>query len=244
MTRQVAKDKEEASAVEYFGEQADRWQGLYALKPAFRDRLDLFVGSLLRLAPPPGRVLDFGCGPGVVSLALAAQGYEVLGVDGSQRMIDQAETQRARRGLTNAGFRLMPAEAFDVPEASVDAVVSSSVLQYVADDARLLAGFTSALKPGGWLLISVPHAGSVVGWLEAGLHRLPAVRRREGRGFLDHSRRLYAKRPFLAALERLGFGDFECTHFEVPVLGRWGIRLSRLSRVGVMLLVAGRKRPS
>jgi 2-polyprenyl-3-methyl-5-hydroxy-6-metoxy-1,4-benzoquinol methylase len=94
MRQEMEKDD---SAVDYFGQQADRWQGLYALKPAFKDRLDLFLKSLLRLAPPPGRVLDFGCGPGVISFAVAERGYEVLGVDGSEAMIAQAEKERARR---------------------------------------------------------------------------------------------------------------------------------------------------
>jgi SAM-dependent methyltransferase len=238
MRQDMEKDD---SAVDYFGQQADRWQGLYALKPAFKDRLDLFLKSLLRLAPPPGRVLDFGCGPGVISFAVAERGYEVLGVDGSEQMIAQAEKERARRGVSNPRFSLMPAEAFDVPKESVDAVISSSVLQYIPDDRRLLASLASALKPGGTLLISVPHAGSVLGWLEARLHRLPTMKRREGRGFLDYSQRLYDKDELLATLESVGLGSFECTFFEVPVLGQWGIRLSRLRRIGVLLLVAARK---
>jgi SAM-dependent methyltransferase len=233
--------EQDDSAVDYFGQQADRWSGLYALKPAFRDRLDLFLTSLVRLTPPPGRVLDFGCGPGVISFAAAARGYEVTGVDGSQPMIAQAEQERARRKLGNVRFSLMSADAFDLPKESFDGAISSSVLQYIPDDRKLLSNLVSVLKPGGSLLISVPHAGSILGWLEPRLHRLSQIGRLEGRGFLKYSQRLYDEDAFLDTLRGLGLGSFETTFFEVPVLGRWGIRMSRIRRVGVMLLVAAKK---
>lgn len=66
----------------YFDGMADLWPSLYTSKSVFRDRLDLFVRGVTDAVPEGGRVLDFGCGPGVMSLALAKMNYRVVGVDG------------------------------------------------------------------------------------------------------------------------------------------------------------------
>lgn len=230
-----------STGLEYFGTQAARWSSLYEIKPAFRDRLSLFLGSLTRAMPPPGHVLDFGCGSGVISLAMAEFGYRVEAVDGSTRMIEAAVSEQRRRGTENVRFRVSDAQEFAAGPESFDAVVCSSVLQYVEDDRRLLAKLVGALRPGGLLLISVPNRNSLLGHVESASARLVRLRRFSGRAFLDYSHRRYSQRRFLPLLTSMAMGDFECTYFEVPVLGRLGIPLSRHPAVGVMMLVAARK---
>lgn len=81
------------TSTEFFDAHAARWLRLYDSKPSFKDRLGLFSTSLSEALPSYGRVLDFGCGPGVMSLALAEQGYDVLGVDGADSMIETAKIE-------------------------------------------------------------------------------------------------------------------------------------------------------
>ena len=77
-----------ATSTDFFGDHAARWLRLYDSKPSFKDRLELFSASLSEALPSYGRILDFGCGPGVMALALAEQGYDVLGVDGADSTIE------------------------------------------------------------------------------------------------------------------------------------------------------------
>lgn len=229
------------TGVEYFGAQANRWSGLYRCKPAFRDRLALFLEGLTRYVAPPARILDFGCGSGVMSMSLADMKYDVHGVDGSQRMVEIADLERDRRKITNAQFTVMNAGEFEPPANPYDAIVCSSVVQYVEDDRKLIRNFAAALRPGGALLISVPHARSMLGRIEDATGRLVRMGRFSGRGFMDYSLRRYDKSAFIRQLSQYGFGAFECTYFEVPLLGSIGIPLSRVGAFGVMLLVAARK---
>src|ERR1700687_4088793 len=58
-----------------------------------------------------GRLIDVGCGPGSVALLLAPLFAEVVGVDPDPGMIAEAVTEASRRGVTNARWVEMPAEA-------------------------------------------------------------------------------------------------------------------------------------
>ncbi len=232
----------QSTSTDFFGAHATRWLGLYGVKPAFMDRLELFTDSVKSALPDgTGRVLDFGCGPGVIAMAIAESGYDVVGMDGAELMIETARKEQARRGIENAEFRVMDAREFSIPPESFDAVVCSSVIEYVEDDAALVKKLIGTLRPGGRLVISVPNAASLIGKTEDLLRDTVVFARRAGGQHLGYSRRRYRRVAFLKLLQSLGLGSFACTSFEVPVLGRAGVAVSRLKRVGVMLLVVGRK---
>ena len=84
--------------------------------------------------PTSGKILNFGCGRGILSIELARKGYEVTGIDGSKGMIDAVENQLLRFGLSNVSFEVLDSESFRFIPESYDAVVCSSVLEYVEDD--------------------------------------------------------------------------------------------------------------
>jgi SAM-dependent methyltransferase len=111
---------------------------------------------------PKGHVLDFGCGPGRLSILLAADGFRVVGADISHRMI--AEAQSIDR-------RDMPVEFVSIIEpdeilqpSTYDGIVCSSVIEYVADADGLLQGFRRALRESGSLVISFANRASVYRW--------------------------------------------------------------------------------
>jgi 2-polyprenyl-3-methyl-5-hydroxy-6-metoxy-1,4-benzoquinol methylase len=185
-------------------------------------------------------VLDFGCGPGVLSLTLASRGYEVLGVDGAPRMIEMARRERDRRGCPRANFEVMDAHSFELSRKFA-AVVCSSVIEYVPDDMKLLRDLSSVLVPGGHLVISVPNAGSIFGVVEDCLSKVPAYRQSVGRRHLEFSLRRYTRKRFSRALESIGIRPRTHTYFEAPLPGGSGAALARLPAVGVMLLVVGQK---
>jgi trans-aconitate methyltransferase len=211
------------------------------VKAEFGDRFKLFVGGIQQACPRPARILDFGCGPGVMGLALARFGHSILGVDAAPSMVREAERERQRLGLTNVRFVLMDSDHVGLAPAAFDVVICSSVLQYVHDDRRLLQELVTTLRPGGVLFASIPHYTSVPGLLEAASTQVQQRFRAEGAGFLRYSLRLYSKRRFIGVLESLSMEIMKCTYFDLPILGKYGIGLSRLRWLGMLLLVMARR---
>jgi SAM-dependent methyltransferase len=99
-------------------------------------------------------VLDAGCGSGTQAQWLLDQGAEVIGVDLSPRMIEEA-----RRRCRGRGRFLVAdlAEPLPVESRSLDGITSSLALHYVRDWSVPLRSFASALRPGGWAVISLDH---------------------------------------------------------------------------------------
>ena len=219
-----------------FSAQSDEWIAFYRTKPQFSDRLALFVSNVRKHVPRSGRILDFGCGPGVLSMALAHDGYEVTGFDGSEGMIQAAKRESEGKGLSGVSFQVTSAELFSPEPERFDAIVCSSVLEYIQDDNRLLDGFARALRPGGILLISVPHTSSYCGRVQDFLSHIPGLLRGPGRKYLKHTRRRYDLQRFSEVLRERSLDIHKITFFEFPLLGRYSIRLSRLSQLGVMAL--------
>ena len=65
-------------------------------EPEHRELVERTADELATVVAPPGPVADLGCGPGAHALALARRGYDVVGVDGSPRMVEVARTRAAR----------------------------------------------------------------------------------------------------------------------------------------------------
>jgi len=231
-------------AVSFFDDQADRWEDLYRSRAAFRDRLSLFSEALASRVPPPGRILDLGCGPGVMSLSFAAQGYRVIGVDAAPRMIERAEGERRQHNMDRVHFSVMDATRPGFARESFDAVVCSSVIEYIPDDVALLQQIAVLLRPGGWVLVSVPHSASVLALAEDATARLSRFRHSPGRGHLVYSRRRYRNRDLIRQLALLGFGEIALRYYEVPLLGALAVPLSRLPIFGLMMLVIARREPA
>lgn len=69
-------------------------------RPAHRELADQIVQKLTDVVAPPGPIADLGCGTGVHALALAERGYDVVGLDGSSRMVEVAMARNEREGST------------------------------------------------------------------------------------------------------------------------------------------------
>ncbi len=110
--------------------------------------------SLLRRDVPPGsRVLDLGCAFGY-GTARIARYYDTDGLDASPDYI-----RRAQRNAPTARFTLGHAERLPYPDDHFDAVVLLDVLEHVADERAVVAEIARVLRPGGLLVVSVPHTG-------------------------------------------------------------------------------------
>jgi 2-polyprenyl-3-methyl-5-hydroxy-6-metoxy-1,4-benzoquinol methylase len=230
-----------SATTEFFSETAEPFAGNYQNNACFRDRLDLFRCAVQQSTPAGAGVLDFGCGPGVISLALAQLGYDVLGVDGAAGMVECARARAESINVKNARFEHVDVAHFNALHAAFDAVVCSSVIEYIEDDLALLEKLIESLRPGGHLIVSVPHHANIFAPVEPMAHRIKLRLSGQTNGHLAHTRHHYNRLTFSQQLRDMGLEKLRCTSFECPVLGDWGIKLSRWSFMSRMLLFQGRK---
>ena len=112
--------------------------------------------QLANVVAAPGPVADLGCGPGAHALALARRGYEVVGIDGSPRMVEVARTRAARDNI-DATFDVHDVGGpLHFADASLGGVLAVLVLQHLPNPATFIAEIRRCLRPGGHLLITAP----------------------------------------------------------------------------------------
>jgi SAM-dependent methyltransferase len=124
--------------------------------PARRVAVERTVEELANAVAPPGPVADLGCGPGAHALALARRSYDVVGIDGSPRMIEVART-RAARDQVDATFDVHDVSTqLPFADASLGGVLAILVLQHLPDPAAFIGEVRRSLRSGGHLLMTVP----------------------------------------------------------------------------------------
>lgn len=150
------------NAVDWHDSIADRFDDGYRRSSAFKERAELWQTKIDRYVPQGGVVLDAGCGSGVFSFMAAGRAGHVDAIDGSAQMIAIARREQRQLGLTNIDFtEAMLDEVSERPASHYDAILSSSVLEYVENMPDVLGQFSRTLKPGGILIISMPNALSL-----------------------------------------------------------------------------------
>ena len=114
--------------------------------------LDLPRPDIYRMIPADGKIIgSIGCGRGATEARLVAEGREVHGVDVSPQAIEDA-----RPRLTSARL-IKPSEVSPFPESSLDGLILADVLEHLPMAWNKLRSFARAVKPGGWVVISVPN---------------------------------------------------------------------------------------
>jgi len=135
-------------------------------------RAHLHVRAMaMRVLPrlvPPWRILDLGCGTGLVGVAFQdlAVGGRLDGIDISPRMIDAARSRGIYDDVILGDLETVLAES----DASYDLIVSADTMTYFGDLAPAFAGVAKRLEPGGfYLFASEAKAGD--GWEQTKVHR-------------------------------------------------------------------------
>ena len=106
------------------------------------------------LALRGARVLDVGCGGGILSEALANRGANVLGIDLSQAVLDVAELH-ALEGKLQIQYRAVAAEELATEQpSSFDLVTCMEMLEHVPDPAAVLGALAKLVRSGGDVIIS------------------------------------------------------------------------------------------
>ena len=125
-----------------------------SVAPAFTDAEVL---EKIRAATGPTktmRILDLGCGPGIVSAALAPHAQEVVGFDLTPEMLEKARQRCKEAGLSNLRFELGRAEELPFADRSFDAVVTRLTLHHFPEPRQVMAEMVRVTRPGGRVIVA------------------------------------------------------------------------------------------
>lgn len=217
--------KFEAMAAEWWDPNG-KFRPLHQLNPC---RLDYVVDQITAefgrdpkaARPLEGlRLLDIGCGGGLLSEPMARLGATVVGVDAAPRNIPVARIHAEQSGL-EIDYRAGTAEALVNDGEVFDVVLNMEVIEHVADPAAYLAACHALLRPGGLMicstlnrnaksfLLAIVGAEHVLRWLPKGTH--------EWRKFITPA-------ELEALLRGAGFAPVDATGFVFnPVTWTWRV---------------------
>lgn len=117
----------------------------------------LFAADFLR-QHRPNIVADISCGMGYGTSELCDIARTIIGVDSSQELIEAASKRGNNSNVSFLNKDLNCEDlAPDIEEGSVDAVVSFETLEHLVDPNRAVSQFSRVLRPGGFLICSVPN---------------------------------------------------------------------------------------
>jgi 2-polyprenyl-6-hydroxyphenyl methylase/3-demethylubiquinone-9 3-methyltransferase len=139
-----------------FSELAHRWwdpdsefRALHQINPL---RLE-WIDGLARLAGK--RVLDVGCGGGILSDAMARRGAAVLGIDLASKPLKVAQLHAMEAGTASVDYREVAAEALAAEQpGQFDVVTCMEMLEHVPDPSSIVQACATLVRPGGWVFFS------------------------------------------------------------------------------------------
>lgn len=121
---------------------------------ADRKRIDFIAGSLQNTLKLNAKILDVGCGNGVISRHLGRYGFNVTGIDVSEKAIEKA---KALNTCSNVKFEIKSAEQLIAEGKKYDAIICSEVLEHLTNPDALVEVLNKSLAENGKLIITVPN---------------------------------------------------------------------------------------
>jgi 2-polyprenyl-6-hydroxyphenyl methylase/3-demethylubiquinone-9 3-methyltransferase len=138
-----------ALAHRWWDPQSDLFGPLHRINPLRLQWIERVAGPLAGR-----RVLDVGCGGGILAESLAARGANVLGIDLSEKSLAVAKLHRLESGV-EVDYRAVSAESLaDEQPASFDVATCMEMLEHVPDPASVVNACVRLVRPGGLVLFS------------------------------------------------------------------------------------------
>ncbi len=174
----------DAAEVAKFSELAHRWWDLESEFKPLHQINPLRLAWIQESVPLKGkRVVDVGCGGGILSDAMARCGADVLGIDMSGKALGVAQLHALEAQTAGVTYREVNAEALadDMP-GQFDVVTCMEMLEHVPNPASVVRACAKLVKPGGWVffstinrhpkafMLAIVGAEYVLGMLPKGTH--------------------------------------------------------------------------
>jgi 2-polyprenyl-6-hydroxyphenyl methylase/3-demethylubiquinone-9 3-methyltransferase len=142
-----------------FSELAHRWwdpesefRPLHQINPLRLEWIDGFA----RLKGK--RVLDVGCGGGILTDSMARKGADALGIDLAVKALKVAQLHAMEAGTPSVAYREVAVEALAAEQpGTFDVVTCMEMLEHVPDPASVVRACADLAKPGGWVFFSTIH---------------------------------------------------------------------------------------
>jgi ubiquinone/menaquinone biosynthesis C-methylase UbiE len=161
--QQIDSD-EQGRVAEHFQHTAAEWRDIYyrhnLYSLLYQERKRVVLSLVDGLGMTPGaRVLDIGCGPGLITLALAQRGYAVDAIDIAPAMIDMTRQLIGESGL-GCRVRAIEGDVRDLSFAddSFDLVLAVGVTEWLASLEHPLSEIGRVLRPGGFTIITADNS--------------------------------------------------------------------------------------
>jgi len=173
----------DAAELQKFGDLAHRWWDLSGEMRPLHEMNPLRLDWIDEQADLSGkRVVDVGCGGGILAESMAARGATVLGIDLSTKPLRVAELHALESGI-RIDYREIGAEALAAEQpGAFDVATCMEMLEHVPDPAQTVAACARLVRPGGWVfastlnrnaksfLFAIVGAEYVLGLLPRGTH--------------------------------------------------------------------------
>jgi 2-polyprenyl-6-hydroxyphenyl methylase/3-demethylubiquinone-9 3-methyltransferase len=142
-----------------FSELAHRWWDTESEFRPLHQINPLRLGWIESIAPLAGkRVLDVGCGGGILADAMARRGASVLGIDLATKALRVAQLHALEAGTQNIEYREVAVEALaDEKPGEFDVVTCMEMLEHVPDPGSVVRACADLCKPGGHVFFSTIH---------------------------------------------------------------------------------------
>jgi 2-polyprenyl-6-hydroxyphenyl methylase / 3-demethylubiquinone-9 3-methyltransferase len=194
-----------------FSQLAHRWwdpnsefKPLHEINPLRLDWLTTLAGGIAGK-----RIVDIGCGGGILAESMAAQGALVTGVDLSEKALKVAKLHQLETGV-QLEYRLIAAEALAEEQPDTyDIVTCMEMLEHVPDPVSTLGACARLVKPGGWVFLSTLNRNpksylfAIIG-AEYILNMLPKGTHDWARFIKPHELASYARQAGLEPTELMG----------------------------------------
>lgn len=236
----------DAGEIDRFSRLAEEWwnptgkmRPLHKFNPVrltyIRDKVAAHFGrDPKQLKPFEGlRVLDIGCGGGLLSEPVARMGAEVVGADAAETNVEVAKIHAEQSG-TKVDYRATTAEALAEAGETFDVILTMEIVEHVSDVDLFLTSCARMVRPGGLMFVAtinrtpkalalaIVGAEYVLRWLPRGTHQYEKLVRPE---------------EIEGPLSTAGLGIVDRTGVSYsPLSDRWN--LSRDMDVNYMLLAA------
>ena len=151
----TATDNVHLHEINKFGSMAERWWDTQGEFKTLHDINPLRIQFIQDYADIAGkRIVDVGCGGGILTEGLAKYGADALGIDLSEELIDIADLHGLESGVS-AHYQKISAEALaqQQPE-SFDHVTCMEMLEHVPDPGSIISACAALVKPGGMVFFS------------------------------------------------------------------------------------------